>query len=385
MDQVLVATLTKWRHHLHAHPELSAREEGTSRFVQARLAAWDIPFTAGIGGHGIVATLRRDGSHRSVGLRADMDALAITEETGHAYRSTTPGVMHACGHDGHTIALLGAAALLQSDEHWRGAVHFVFQPAEENGVGARRMIADGLFERFSMERIFAFHNMPGLAAGILAIRDGPMMAQGGRLVIEITGHAAHAAMPHLARDPIVAAAHLVTALQTVVARNVDPIEAAVVSIGAINGGVMGTQIPDKVVLSGTIRTFRPGQRQEILDRIQAICHGIALMFGVAITMDGASTGMVTLNSKDEAAMAADAGAAAGMVVRWDVPPSLASEDFAAYLTQRPGAMAWIGNGLTGPGGVLHNASYDFNDAILPIAATWFAAVAKRALQDKTTR
>jgi len=380
VDHVLSNTLTRWRRHLHAHPEISEHEVATSRFVQARLQDLQIPFAIGIGGHGVVATLSRGGSNRSVGLRADMDALAITETTSLPYSSTVPGVMHACGHDGHIVALLGAAALLQSDETWLGTVQLVFQPAEESGVGARRMIADGLFDRFPMERIFAFHNMPSLAAGTLAIREGPMMAQGGRLAIEIKGHAAHAAMPHLARDPIVAAAYLVTALQTVVARTVDPVEAAVVSIGAINGGTMGTQIPEMVTLLGTIRTFRPGQRQEILTHIQAICDGVALMFGMTVALDGASTGMATLNSVDEAAMAADAGVTTGMPVRWDVPPSLASEDFAAYLAQSPGAMAWIGNGLARPGGELHNSSYDFNDEILPACAAWFAAVAKRALQ-----
>lgn len=379
MDPALAERLTAWRRHLHTHPELSQQEAETSRFVQQRLAELGVPFVAGVGAYGIVATLSRGGSNRSVGLRADMDALPIAETTGLPYASANPGVMHACGHDGHTVSLLGAAALLQADPDWRGTVQLIFQPAEEDGTGARGMIADGLFERFPMERVFAFHNLPGLATGAVGVRPGPVMAQGGRIVITVTGHAGHGAKPHLTRDPIVAAAQLITALQSVVARNVDPLEPAVVTIGAIHGGTVSNQIPETVTLHGTVRSFRPGQRPEIIADIQRICDGIGVTFGVTVALDAASGGMVTINSEAEAALAAEVAEQAGFPVRRDIPPSTGGEDFAFMLAQKPGAMAWIGNGPAEPGRELHNPGYDFNDAILPVAATWLAGVAKRVL------
>src|SRR5579863_8515616 len=236
MDQTLAETLTAWRRHLHAHPELTLHEKETAAFVCARLTELGVPFVADVGGHGVVATISRGQSNRSVGLRADMDALPIAETTDLPYASGNPGVMHACGHDGHTTSLLGAAALLQQDPNWTGTVHLVFQPAEEGGGGAKNMIADGLFERFPMERIFGYHNWPGLEAGTVAIHDGPVMASGGRLYFTIKGHSGHAALPHLTRDPMVAAAHLLLALQTIVSRNVDPLEAAVLTIGVMQSG-----------------------------------------------------------------------------------------------------------------------------------------------------
>jgi hippurate hydrolase len=380
MDADLHATLTGWRRHLHAHPELSQQETATSDFVQARLREFGIPFIAGIGGNGVVATLSRGSSNRSVGLRADMDALPIEESTGVAYTSGNRGVMHACGHDGHTVSLLGAAALLRDDPSWQGTIHLIFQPAEEDGSGARGMIADGLFERFPMERVFAYHNMPGLPAGTLAVRDGAMMAQGGRIVLTVTGHAGHAAKPHLARDPIVAAAYLIAALQTVVARNVDPLEPAVVTIGTINGGTVSNQIPESVTMLGTVRSFRPGQREEIIADIRRICDGIAGTFGVHVTLDAAPGGKVTLNTAAEAALAGAVAESLGMPVKRDIAPSTGGEDFAFMLAERPGAMVWIGNGPSEPGRELHNPGYDFNDAILPSAAGWLAAVAMRALR-----
>jgi amidohydrolase len=379
MDKALIEMLTGWRRHLHAHPELSQQEAATSRFVQEKLAELGVPFAAGVGTHGVVATLTRGGSNRSVGLRADMDALPIEETTGLPYASATPGVMHACGHDGHTVSLLGAAALLKADPDWRGTVHLIFQPAEEDGTGAKGMIADGLFERFPMERVFAFHNLPGLEAGTVGIRDGAVMAQGGRIVITVKGHAGHGAKPHQTRDPIVASAQLITALQTVVARNVDPLEPAVVTIGSIHGGTVSNQIPESVTLHGTVRSFRPGQRPEIIADIQRICDGIGAAFGVTVTLDAAAGGMVTMNSKAEADLGAEVAGQAGFKVQRDIPPSTGGEDFAFMLAQRPGAMAWIGNGPAKEGGALHNPGYNFNDAILPIAATWLAGVARRAL------
>ncbi len=224
MDKTLHDRLTGWRRHLHANPELTLHETRTAAFVQACLGELDIPFVSGIGGNGVVATITRGRSNRCVGLRADMDALPIVETTGVAYASGNPGVMHACGHDGHTTSLLGAAALLAADTSWSGTVQFVFQPAEEGGGGAKAMIADGLFDRFPMERIFGYHNWPGLEAGTVAVHDGPVMAAGNRLWFTVTGHGGHAGLPHLTRDPMVASAHLLLALQSIVSRSVDPLD-----------------------------------------------------------------------------------------------------------------------------------------------------------------
>ncbi len=257
MDERLAAALTGWRRHLHTHPELSNQEASTATFVSERLAELGIPFVGGVGGHGIVATISRGaGSNRSVGLRADMDALPITETTGLPYASQNPGVMHACGHDGHTTSLLGAAALLARDPSWSGTVHLVFQPAEEGGGGAKNMLADGLFQRFPMERIFGYHNWPGLEAGTVAVHEGPVMAAGGRLEFRVKGRSGHAAIPHHARDPMLAAAHLLIALQSVVSRETSPLDAAVISICTMETGQAANQIPDEAVMRGTMRSLR---------------------------------------------------------------------------------------------------------------------------------
>ena len=379
MDSSLQQALPQWRQHLHQHPELSLQERETAAFVCSTLASLGVPFTAGVGGHGVVATLTRGPSNRSVGLRADMDALPITETTALPYASETAGVMHACGHDGHTASLLGAAALLARDADWSGTVHFVFQPAEEGYGGARNMLADGLFDRFPMERIFGYHNWPGLEAGTVAVHDGAVMAAGSRVQITVDGHAGHAAMPHLSRDPLLASAHLLVALQSVVSRNVDPLECAVVSICTMNAGVASNQIPSRAVLSGTLRTHRPAVRDLVEAGIRRVAAGVAASSDVAVEVDIQHGICATVNTRVEADLAAACAGALGLPVRRNMPPSMAGEDFGWYLEQKPGAFAWIGNGPTRPGGELHNPGYDFNDAILPVAAEWLAATARRAL------
>jgi amidohydrolase len=340
-----------------------------------------VPYVANVGGHGIVATLARSGSNRSVGLRADMDALPITETTGLPYGSTRPGVMHACGHDGHTTSLLGAAALLKADPDWTGTVHFVFQPAEEGSGGAKAMITDGLFTRFPMDRIFGYHNWPGLEAGTVAVHDGPVMAAGARLQFTINGHAGHAALPHQTRDPMVAAGHLLVALQSIVARNVDPIEAGVISIGMIEGGVAPNQIPARVTMRGTCRNYSQATEQVIDNGIRRVAAGIATMFGVSVDVEIRRGVSATINSKAEADLAALAARDAGLAVRRDLPPAMTGEDFGWMLEAIPGAYVWIGNGLAESGQELHNPAYDYNDAILPAAASYFASVAKRSLRE----
>ncbi len=379
MKQALHERLIGWRRHLHAHPELSLHEHATARFVAARLEELGIPHVTGVGGAGIVATLARGPSNRSVGLRADMDALPITETTGLAHASRNPGVMHACGHDGHTVSLLGAAALLLADPNWSGTVQLVFQPAEEGYGGALSMLADGLLERFPMERIFGYHNWPGLAAGTVAIHDGPCMAGGARVSITLHGLAGHAAMPHLTRDTMVAAGHLIVALQSVVSRNIDPLETAVISIGMVEGGVAANQICDVVTLRGTHRTFKPEVRDAVDAGIRRVADGIAATFGMTAEVEITPGMGPVVNDPACAAMVADAAGEAGLTLRRDLPPTMASEDFGWYLSRRPGAFMWIGNGAGDGGRGLHNPNYDFNDAILPAAAAALAGTAKRAL------
>ena len=379
MDRSLHEKLTEWRRHLHANPELTLHEKATSAFVQARLAELGVPFVAGVGGHGVVATLRRGNSNRSVGLRADMDALPITETSGVTHTSRNPGVMHACGHDGHTVSLLGAAALLAQDNSWTGTVQLVFQPAEEGGGGAKSMIADGLFDRFPMERIFGYHNWPGLAAGTVAVHDSAVMASGGRLVFQITGHSGHAALPHMARDPMIAAAHLLLALQTIVSRNVDPLDSAVITIGVLQSGSAANQIPGEAMMRGTMRTLKDSVRDAMEEAIERVAAGVAQTFGVKIDVQQPRGNPVTVNTPVERDLAAEAIVAAGIPLRRDLAPAMTGEDFAWYLQERPGAFAWIGNGPGDGGRELHNSNYDFNDAILPNASGYLASVAKRAL------
>ena len=379
MDKPLAETLTGWRRYLHTHPELTLHEHETAAFVCARLRELGVPFVAGVGGHGVVATISRGQSNRSVGLRADMDALPITETTGLPYASGNPGVMHACGHDGHTTSLLGAAALLGQDTSWAGTVHLVFQPAEEGGGGAKNMIADGLFERFPMERIFGYHNWPGLGAGTVAVHDAAVMASGGRIEFRVKGVSGHAALPHLTRDPVVASAHLLLALQTIVSRNVDPLDAVVISVATMEAGTAANQIPGEAVLRGTMRTLRNQTCDEVEDAIQRVCAGVALSCDVQIEAVLRRGNPVTVNAPAERDMAAEAVVAAGLPLRRDLAPAMTGEDFAWYLEHRPGAFVWIGNGPADDGRGLHNSSYDYNDAILPAAAGYLASVAKRAL------
>jgi hippurate hydrolase len=379
MDQTLVKTLTAWRRHLHAHPEVTLHEKETAAFVQQCLNELGIPFEANIGGHGVVATLSRGASNRSVGLRADMDALPIQETSGAPHASTNPGVMHACGHDGHTASLLGAAALLARDPSWTGTVQLVFQPAEEGGGGARSMIADGLFERFPMERIFGYHNWPGLEAGAVAVHDSAVMAAGNRITITVTGHSGHAALPHMTRDPMVASAHLLLALQTIISRNVDPLASAVISIATMEAGSAANQIPGQAVMRGTMRTLSNSVRDQVQAAIHRTAAGVALACDVAIEVDIPADINVTANTPAERDLAVEAVQAAGLPLRRDLLPAMTGEDFSWFLSQRPGAFVWIGNGPGEGGCELHNSNYDFNDAILPAAAGYLAGVAKRSL------
>jgi hippurate hydrolase len=380
MDIALADTLTRWRRHLHAHPGLTLQEGDTAAFVAARLREMGVTeIEEGFAGHGVVATLRRGGGNRSVGLRGDMDALPIQEMNEDLpHRSTIPGVMHACGHDGHTTALLGAAKLLLDDPGWTGTVRLVFQPAEEGGGGARRMVAEGLFQRFPMERIFGWHNWPGLPVGTVAVHDRAVMAAGCRFEITFDGHAAHAALPHLARDPMVAAGHCIVALQTVVARNLDPLTGGVVSLTIIEGGEAQNQIPARVVLKGSARWLADAAGAAIEDSLARISQGIGATFGVEAALSWRQGVEVTANHPAERDLAL-AAARAVAPTRTDVPPAMTGEDFSWFLKEVPGAFVWIGNGPAEAGRELHNPRYDFNDAALPAASGFLAEVARRAL------
>ena len=374
------ATLTSWRRHLHAHPGLTLEEGSTAAFVVQKLREMGVTEIAEhVGGHGVVATIRRAGGNRSVGLRGDMDALPIQEQADDLpWKSTIPGVMHACGHDGHTTALLGAARLLLEDKSWTGTVHLVFQPAEEGGRGALSMIADGLFSRFPMDRIFGWHNWPGLAAGTIAIHDRAVMAAGARIELIFDGHAGHAALPHLTRDPLLAAGHAIVAAQSIVARNVDPLMGGVVSLTVIEGGEAQNQVPRRVAIRGTIRWLHEEAGDAIKEGLQRITDGVAATCGVKGTLIISPGLGVTANSPAERDLAA-AAAASVTETRRDMRPAMTGEDFAWFLKEVPGAFVWIGNGPTEEGRDLHNARYDFNDAILPTASKFLTEVAKRAL------
>ena len=380
METTFAATLAAWRRHLHANPRLSLEEADTAAFVVAKLREMGVAEIAdGVGGHGVVATLRRGGGNRSVGLRGDMDALAIEEQAGDLpWRSTVPGVMHACGHDGHTTALLGAARLLLDDPSWTGTVHLVFQPAEEGYGGAQHMVADGLFSRFPMERIFGWHNWPGLPAGTIAVHDGALMAAGCRFEIVFDGHAAHAALPQLSRDPMVAAGHCIVALQSVVARNLDPMAGGVISVTMVEGGEAQNQIPRRVTLKGTARWLHDDAGVTLEQGVHRIAQGIAATFGVEAAVTWRQGVAVTANHPAERDLAASAAASLAPVRR-DVPPAMTGEDFSWFLQEVPGAFVWIGNGPAEDGKELHNPGYDFNDEILPVASGFLAEVAKRAL------
>ena len=372
------AQLTSWRHYLHAHPELSRHERETSTYVCARLDELGIPYQSHIGGHGVVATLKRGDSSHSVGLRADMDALPIPEATGKPYASKNPGVMHACGHDGHTASLLGAAVLLQKDPDWAGQIQLVFQPAEEGANGAQAMIDDGLLTRFPMARIFGYHNWPGGEAGAVSLRSGPIMAGAAEFEITLKGQAGHAALPQLCKDPVQGLAQLIVALNTVVARNLTPSDAGVISACTLKASEAHNQIPEKAVMGGTIRAFQPSAMALLKRRLAELAYGIAASFELEAKVVIERGLLPTVNSEAETELAKQAALGAGLKLGPIFEPTMGAEDFGCFLQHIPGAFAIIGNGVDTAG--LHTPTYDYNDEILPMAARFLASCAKTALR-----
>ncbi len=374
--------LTAIRRDIHAHPELAFAERRTADLVAAKLAEFGCEVYRGLAGTGVVGTIRRGNSPASIGLRADMDALPIQELNGFAHRSTDDGKMHACGHDGHTAILLGAAKYLAATRNFEGTVHLIFQPAEEGGGGGRVMVEQGLFEHFPCDAVFALHNKPGLPVGQIAARPGPLLAATDRWDIQIKGHGTHAAYPHLGIDPFVIGAEIVLALQTIVSRSIDPLDAAVVSVGFMRGGSAYNVIPDGLQIGGTSRSFRSEVRDLIERRLGEIARGVAALHGAAAEAAYHRNYPPTVNHAAETAFAAAVAAeiCGPDSVIHDHPPSMGGEDFSFMLNARPGAMLWLGNGPGEDGCFLHNARYDFNDAALPIGVSFFARLAERFLE-----
>jgi hippurate hydrolase len=383
--RAIEAEMVALRRHIHAHPELAFEEFATADLVAARLAEWGYAVHRGLGGTGVVGTLRLGSSPRVLGLRADMDALPIHEETGLPYASTHAGKMHACGHDGHTAILLAAARHLAQERHFDGTLHLIFQPAEEGLGGGRKMIEDGLFEQFPCDAIFALHNMPGHPVGTFGFMGGPFMASSDSVTITVKGRGGHGSAPHLAADPVVAAAHIVLALQTIVSRNVDPREMAVISVGAIHGGDAPNVIPGSVLMRLTVRAYRPEIRALLRERITALVQAQAATLGVQAEVDYHWRYPALVND------VASTDFARQVALDWlgedglmpNLQPLTGSEDFSFMLEQCPGSYLIVGNGVGdthGTGGcMVHNPGYDFNDACLPLASTYWVKLTERFL------
>ncbi|MFN3197469.1 MAG: M20 aminoacylase family protein [Bradymonadia bacterium] len=380
----LHSDMTRWRRDLHAHPETAFEEVRTAeRVAEVLQSCPGIEIHSGIARTGVVGTLVGDveptGDVSAVALRADMDALHIEECNDFDHVSTHHGRMHACGHDGHTAMLLGAARALAERPDFAGTVHFIFQPAEENEGGGAEMVKEGLFERFPCDLVFGLHNWPGLPAGQIAVRSGPVMAAFDIFEITLTGKGAHAAMPHLGLDPMVVAAQIVTGLQTLVSRRTDPLQAAVITVTQIHGGHTWNVIPEQVTLRGTVRALDPEVHRRIPEQMARLIDGIAGAHEVQSDLRYERRYPATVNQPSAVAIAA--AAAAKVVgpdqVIGDRPPSMGAEDFAFMLQARTGCYAWLG---AGAGHGLHHPQYDFNDEILPVGAAWWCAVARQALE-----
>lgn len=375
-----VGELIGTRRHLHAHPELSFEEHETAAYVAERLERWGYEVTRNVGGLGVVGRLKQGEGGRSIAIRADMDALPIQEATGLPYASRTHGKMHACGHDGHTAMLLGAAEYLARTRHFNGTVNLIFQPAEEAGKisGAQAMIADGLFERFPCDAIFGLHNHPGAPAGTFLMRAGPLMAAADTAIITITGRGGHASRPHLTVDPIVVAANMVMTLQTVVARNVNPTETAVVTVGTIHGGTASNVIPESAEIAVSIRSFSAEVRDLLETRVRDISTSIAGAHGASVSIDYERGYPVVVNSQEETDFAT---AVVRELVGEDkvgvCPMIPGSEDFAYFLEHKPGCFLRLGNGENSA--ILHSSKYDFNDDSLTTGAAMWARLAERFL------
>ncbi|WP_159995736.1 M20 aminoacylase family protein [Roseomonas sp. 18066] len=374
--------MTAWRQDFHRHPELAFEEVRTSGIVAEKLKSFGVDeVVTGIAKTGVVGVIRGSAPGGAIGLRADMDALPILEESGVAYSSTIPGKMHACGHDGHTSMLLGAAKYLAETRNFAGTVYVFFQPAEESGGGAEVMVKEGLFDRFPVDRVFGIHNWPSLPAGEFAWRVGPLMAAVADIDITVTGKGAHGAMPHQGNDPVVIAAQIVTAFQSIVARNIEPVEAGVVTIGSITGGHAFNVIPESVRLHGTARWFKPEIGDVLETKVTELATGIAAAYGAKAAVKFTRMYPATINEEASTQLAIRAaGAVSGEAKVAELPkPTMGGEDFAFMLNEKPGAYLFLGGGKSAGDPQVHHPKYDFNDAILPVGASFFATLAEQLL------
>lgn len=376
------AELVAWRRDIHAHPELAFQEYRTADLVAGLLASWGVEVHRGLGGTGVVGVIRAGSSPRMIGLRADMDALPVEEANAFEHRSRHAGVMHACGHDGHTAMLLGAAQYLAATRNFDGTLVLVFQPAEEGKAGSAAMIRDGLLERFPLQAIYGLHNWPGMPAGQFGIAPGPVMASADRFDITVSGQGAHAAMPHQGKDVVLAGAQLVLSLQMISAREIDPLDAAVLSVTGFHAGETFNVLPEQATLFGTVRALRPGTRDAVLTGIQRVCDGVAAAHGVSIELVWrAGNYPATINTPQEAdccrKVVEESFGADALV--WEAPPSMGAEDFSFFLQQVPGCYVWLGNGATGGSCALHNPGYDFNDEVLTQGASYWVRLAEQLL------
>ncbi len=368
-----------WRHHLHRNPELGFEETETSAFIAARLAEWGYSVKTGYGRTGLVGSLTRGSSSKAIGIRADIDALPISEKSGVDYASRSPGKMHACGHDGHVAMALAAAKSLTA-QSFDGTVHFVFQPAEENEGGGRAMVEDGLFRDFAMDGIYAMHNWPALDLGQCVARNDQMMAAFGTFEIKVKGRGAHGAMPHEGADPIVAASQIVSALQTIASRNVSPLQCAVVSATQVHGGDAWNVIPEEVVIRGTTRWFDEQVGAKIEARLAALAGSISAAFDCEADVDYMYRYPATINDPACAAIVRDVAPDVAGVNVVEADPSMAAEDFSFMLREKRGCYFWLGAKKSGSNPGLHSAYFDFNDALLPIGANMWVSLVQNQLE-----
>ena len=378
----LQGEMQEWRRDIHAHPEIAFEEHRTAQIVADKLESFGIEVETGIAGTGVVGTLRKGMGNRSIGLRADLDALLINETNDFEYKSKNPGQMHACGHDGHTTMLLGAAKYLSEQGNFDGTVNFIFQPAEENEGGGRVMIEDGLFDKYPVESVYGMHNIPGMPVGSFAIKPGPIMAAFDIFNLKVIGRGGHAAMPQTTVDPIIVGTKIIDAFQAIISRSIDPQEPSVLSVTQFHGGDAYNVIPNQVEIKGCTRCFSPNVQKKLEDEMRQISESICKAYGADCEFHYEHRYPATINSEEEANLAGQV--AQGIVgeerVNLSPKPGMGSEDFAYMLQEKPGSYIWIGNGDGEGSCMIHNPGYDFNDEILPIGATYWVKMAEEILK-----
>ena len=378
----LQSEMQEWRRDIHAHPEIAFEEHRTAQIVADKLESFGIEVETGIAGTGVVGTLRKGMGNRSIGLRADLDALLINETNDFEYKSKNPGQMHACGHDGHTTMLLGAAKYLSEQGNFDGTVNFIFQPAEENEGGGRVMIEDGLFDKYPVESVYGMHNIPGMPVGSFAIKPGPIMAAFDIFNLKVIGRGGHAAMPQTTVDPIIVGTKIIDAFQAIISRSIDPQEPSVLSVTQFHGGDAYNVIPNQVEIKGCTRCFSPNVQKKLEDEMRQISESICKAYGADCEFHYEHRYPATINSEEEANLA---GQVAQEIVgeervNLSPRPGMGSEDFAYMLQEKPGSYIWIGNGDGEGSCMIHNPGYDFNDEILPIGATYWVKMAEEILK-----